>query len=242
MNLETVLFNIKKADTPIYRGIKNKLQALNRIDFPCVPFLTRPIYEVVLFWRFFRQFLLDRFVYAPIFRSRCFQCGKGLSLPNGIPWIEGHVRITIGEHVQLDDIIITSGHKERIPVLVIGDRTVVGFKTSIHIGKSVIIGKDCMISTGCMIADNDGHPVSPYRRLRKEPVLQSEIKPIIIGDNVWIGTGSIILKGVVIGDGAIVAARSVVTHDVPANSIATGIPAKISIKDIDKIYRQDFKG
>ena len=99
-----------------------------------------------------------------------------------------------------------------------------------------------MISTGCMIADNDGHPVSPYRRLRKEPVLQSEIKPIIIGDNVWIGTGSIIFKGVVIGDGAIVAARSVVTHDVPANSIATGIPAKISIKDIDKIYRQDFKG
>ena len=66
---------------------------------------------------------------------------------------KSHVRITIGEHVQLDDIIITSGHKERIPVLVIGDRTVVGFKTSIIIGKSVIIGKDCMISTGCMIAE-----------------------------------------------------------------------------------------
>lgn len=52
-------------------------------------------------------------------------------------------------------------------------------------------------------------------------------KPIKIGNHVWIGTRVTILKGVTVGDNAIIAAGAVVTHDVPANSIVAGVPAKV---------------
>ena len=51
--------------------------------------------------------------------------------------------------------------------------------------------------------------------------------PIVIGNHVWIGARAIILKGVIIGDGAIIAAGAVVTHDVPAYTLAGGVPAKV---------------
>ena len=51
--------------------------------------------------------------------------------------------------------------------------------------------------------------------------------PVVIGNNVWIGNNACILSGVTIGDGAVIGANSVVTHDVPAYSVAAGIPAKI---------------
>ena len=59
--------------------------------------------------------------------------------------------------------------------------------------------------------------------------------PIIIGENVWIGSNVRICKGVTIGDNSVIAACSVVTKDVPANAIAAGNPAKIVKTDIDKI-------
>ena len=51
--------------------------------------------------------------------------------------------------------------------------------------------------------------------------------PIVLGRNVWVGSNATILQGVAIGDNAVVGAGAVVTHDIPANSVATGIPAKV---------------
>ena len=63
--------------------------------------------------------------------------------------------------------------------------------------------------------DLDDHSITPPSR------------PIIVGDNVWIGTRAIILPGVTIGDGAVIGAGAVVTKDVPARSVAAGNPARI---------------
>ena len=117
----------------------------------------------------------------------------------------------------------------------IGDRTHLGYGLTISVGNSVKIGNDCLIAGGCFIADNDGHPIDPYRRIRKEPVNGEEIDPVVIEDNVWIGTGSVILKGVTIGEGSVVAANSLVTRSIPPYSIAMGVPAKIIKSGIDKI-------
>jgi coenzyme F420-reducing hydrogenase beta subunit len=91
----------------------------------------------------------------------------------------------------------------------------------VHItcGEYIKIGKNAHIAKDVIIRDLDGHYIedSTYRTA----------KPVIIGDNVWIGYRAMILKGVTIGDGAIIAAGAVVTKDVPANSIAAGNPAKI---------------
>ena len=86
-----------------------------------------------------------------------------------------------------------------------------------------------------MIMDSDDHPVSPEKRLLKLPVEKEDIKPIKIGNNVWIGAFSAILKGVKIGENSIIAARSVVTGDVMPNSVYAGSPAKPIRRDIDKL-------
>lgn len=107
----------------------------------------------------------------------------------------------------------------------------------------VEIGKDTAIATGVEIIDNNTHPINPEDRryMRHTPHGSKERlprysanAPIIIGENVWIGSYARIQKGVTIGDNAIIAAHSIVTHDVPANAIAAGNPAKIVKTDIDK--------
>jgi serine acetyltransferase len=81
------------------------------------------------------------------------------------------------------------------------------------------IGNDVAISKGVIIRDSDNHEISDNTK----PVSM----PIVIGNHVWIGLNAIILKGVNIGDGAVIAAGAVVTKDVPANSVVAGVPAKI---------------
>ena len=81
------------------------------------------------------------------------------------------------------------------------------------------IGRNVAISHDVTIMDSDAHKV-----FRKDYKMTS---PVIIGDNVWIGSRAMILKGVNIGNGAIVAAGAVVTKDVPPNCMVAGVPAKI---------------
>lgn len=83
--------------------------------------------------------------------------------------------------------------------------------------KSISIGEDACISNDVVIRDNDAHTIDS----------NPSVAPIIIGNHVWIGTRALILKGVTIGDGAIIAAGAVVTHDVPAHTLVGGVPAKI---------------
>jgi acetyltransferase-like isoleucine patch superfamily enzyme len=91
----------------------------------------------------------------------------------------------------------------------------------IHAQKSVTIGKNCVIASGVNIMDSNGHIV--YSSNRTEG--RDEPDSIFIGDNVWIGLNSIILKGTNIGHNSIVAAGSVVKGDFPNNSLIQGNPA-----------------
>lgn len=236
MKIEDFLFKIRRRESPFYSKLKDILLGLIHFNLPAPKFIFRPIYELLILWRFSSHFIVEKLFYIPVFKSRCAQCGKGLCLLHGIPWIEGQLKIRIGDNVQIDDNIFTSGRNEAEPVLTIGDRSFLGCKVAINVGKSVQIGKDCLIAAGCLITDNDSHPIDPYRRLRKEPVKDNEIKPIIIEDNVWIGTRCVILKGVTIGTGSIIAANSLVTRSIPPYSIAMGVPAKVIISGINKSY------
>lgn len=90
---------------------------------------------------------------------------------------------------------------------------------TITCANQIHIGKNAHIAREAVIRDYDGHYI--------EATEYRTSKPIEIGDDVWIGYRAMILKGVTIGDGAIIAANSVVTHDVPSHSIVAGNPAKI---------------
>ncbi len=84
------------------------------------------------------------------------------------------------------------------------------------------IGRNSMIGGGVLICGvNHGH-ASLSLPMRQQPIMAA---PIIIGQDVWIGMGAIILPGVTVGDGSIIAAGSVVKSDVPSQSVVGGVPA-----------------
>jgi acetyltransferase-like isoleucine patch superfamily enzyme len=93
--------------------------------------------------------------------------------------------------------------------------------------EQVTIGRDCQIAFGVTIADHDFHKT--YTNGIQNP----ETLPVIIKDGVWIGMNATILKGVTIGERAIVAAGAVVTRDVPARAMVAGVPARIIKTDVE---------
>lgn len=147
--------------------------------------------------------------------------------------------VVLHEHVDMfGQIFSYAGGK-----VIMHDWSKIGPGSVITAVNRVEIGKDTAIATGVSIIDNNTHPINPddrrYMRHTPHGSLERQNQfsanaPIIIGENVWIGTNARIQKGVTIGDNAIIAANSVVTHDVPANAIAAGNPAKIVKTDIDK--------
>jgi acetyltransferase-like isoleucine patch superfamily enzyme len=115
--------------------------------------------------------------------------------------------------------------------LIIGNRVSINYRNIISVAKSVRIGDDTLIAGDVAIFDNISHPISPAKRLARAPITAGDVAPVVIGRNVWIGIGSIVLRGVTIGDNSIVAAGSVVTKSVPPNTLVAGNPA-VPIKEI----------
>ncbi|MFA1712666.1 sugar O-acetyltransferase [Peribacillus sp. YIM B13477] len=103
----------------------------------------------------------------------------------------------------------------------VGDNFYAGYNCTILDMAEVRVGDNCMIGPNVGIY-TAGHSIEPKDRNKSGYGI-----PIIIGNDVWIGGSCIILAGVTIGDNSIVAAGSVVTKDVPANTIVAGNPAKI---------------
>lgn len=115
----------------------------------------------------------------------------------------------------------------------IGDRTFIGASTLVCAEK-IEIGDDVLVSWGCTIVDHNSHPlawqersgdVSDWFEGRKDWT-RVERAAVRIGNKAWIGFNAIILKGVTIGESAVVGAGSVVTRDVPAYTVVAGNPAR----------------
>jgi acetyltransferase-like isoleucine patch superfamily enzyme len=99
--------------------------------------------------------------------------------------------------------------------------------TTICSANSIIIGDRCVIGSDAMIVDTDFHSLDPITRSSCEDSKLANSKPVIIGNDVFIGGRSIILKGVILGNGVIVGAGSIVTKSFPEGSIISGNPAKL---------------
>ena len=83
-----------------------------------------------------------------------------------------------------------------------------------------------MLGNNTNVYDTDFHCINPQERLRQSYVLEAKSKPVIIGSNCWIGSGSTILKGVTIGDNSVIGAMSLVNKTIPNNVLAAGNPIK----------------
>jgi acetyltransferase-like isoleucine patch superfamily enzyme len=100
----------------------------------------------------------------------------------------------------------------------IGNGTYLNRGVEIVASQAVTIGRDCKLARDVIVMETDQHEV---------PGVGLISRPVIIGDNVWIGARAIVLKGVRIGAGAVIAAGAVVTRDVPEGGIVAGVPAKL---------------
>lgn len=104
-----------------------------------------------------------------------------------------------------------------------GRRSSIGFNSVVSVKHKVTIGDECAISWNCTIIDNDMHQIHELPENVKASTKKNEV---VIGNHVWVGAGVMILKGVTIGDNCVIAAGSIVTRDIPPNTLAAGVPAK----------------
>jgi maltose O-acetyltransferase len=106
--------------------------------------------------------------------------------------------------------------------ITIGARTFINFNLTALDVAAITIGEDCQIGPNVQLL-TPLHPIDPEPRRDK----LEAAKPIVIGDNVWLGGGVIVCPGVSIGENSVIGAGSVVAKDIPANAVAVGNPARV---------------
>jgi len=172
------------------------------------------------------------FYIEPLFRGRCESVGKRLTIYK-MPYVLGHTKIYLGDDVCLfGKLDIFSGHIFDEPKLIIHNRVDLGHNVSFIVNKEIVLEDDVNVASNVSFMDTDAHPKDVADRIADLPPRPEEIKPIRICKNAWIGHRSSIMKGVTVGEGAIIGVNSVVITDVPPYSIAMGNPARVVMKNI----------
>ena len=148
---------------------------------------------------------------------------KRISIPRN-PW-----DIEIGDGTYIDDhtVLLSTGEPRDERRIVIGQTCGFNRFTIIDASESIRIGNYVRVGPNCYITDHD-HGFRRDEKVCRQPLTSS---PVEIHDDVWIGAGAIVLKGVTIGEGAVVAAGAVVTKPIDPWAVVAGIPAKqISVR------------
>lgn len=144
--------------------------------------------------------------------------------------ILGNIEITVPEKVEIgsgcfleNNVRLRPGGPWMQSSITVGDNTFIGYATQINVGSSFTLGSHCMVAPGCIFSD------AHHRNERLDIPMRSqdcEYSSIIVEDDVWLGAGVIVLRGVRIGHGAIIAAGSVVNKNIPPFEVWAGAPAK----------------
>jgi acetyltransferase-like isoleucine patch superfamily enzyme len=219
---------VHRRETPAQRRAWELLKRAARFNVPVIP----AFHHLLLAERQFRRgplrLLWNKIYEEPLFRLQCDSVGRGLLLFEDMPKIMGNLRIKVGERVKLNgkQVWISTGSGVARE-LEIGDDSGIGYGTELIVGESIKIGRHVMIANRVSLMGFDGHPLDPYARARNEPPGPSGVGSIMIKDHAWIGSDSMIMKGVTVGRGAVVAARSVVKMNVADLTVVSGNPAKV---------------
>jgi acetyltransferase-like isoleucine patch superfamily enzyme len=168
-----------------------------------------------LLWRYLWRRILTR-------AGRRWRTSGPLFLGRRLELQIGHQgEIRFGRFVWIGDGSKIRCHEGTVEI---GEKTVMGQECTISAYQRVRIGEQCVIADRAMFIDFDHGVVEVERPIRVQGIYKRDVE---VGSNVWIGYGACILRGVRVGDNAIVGTNSVVTKDVPANAVVAGIPARI---------------
>ena len=177
-------------------------------------------------------FKLRHKLFAKLFShvKKLFYSALGMKTGNTV--IPGRIRVTwphqveIGNDCKLEHNIYFKydGMWSSGPSIIIQDRAFIGSYVEFNINSSIQIGKDCLIASGCRFVDHDHGFFDVNKPMNNHP--GGRKSPIVLEQNVWLGFGVQVMRGVHIGEGSIVAAGSVVINSIPAFEIWGGVPAK----------------
>ncbi len=173
-----------------------------------------PLYARLL-WRYLWRRLLTRAGWRWASDGPFF-LGRGLELK-----IEPRGEIRFGRFVWIGDGTKIRCHEG---VVEVGEKTVMGQECTISAYQHVRIGEQCVIADRAMFIDFDHGVVEVERPIRLQGIYKRDVE---VGNNVWIGYGACVLRGVSVGDNSVIGTNAVVTKDVPANAVVAGIPARI---------------
>jgi acetyltransferase-like isoleucine patch superfamily enzyme len=150
---------------------------------------------------------------------------KGYVLMRQIEIPRNYQGIEIGSGAALDRgvVLLCTGPADGSIRLRIGPDTYINRNTMLDATESLEIGSHCAIGPGCYLTDHD-HGLDPSLPPLGQPMLSA---PTRLGNEVWLGANVVVLKGVTIGESAVVGAGSVVTKDIPAGAVAVGVPARV---------------
>jgi acetyltransferase-like isoleucine patch superfamily enzyme len=154
--------------------------------------------------------------------------GKGTYLPKvKVTWPH---QVQLGNNCQLEHGVYFhyDGIYNKGPAICVGNNVFIGNQTEFNISDKISIGDNCLIAAGCRFVDHN-HGTELNTLIKKQFAPKKEI---ILEDDVWLGCNVVVLKGVCIGEGAIVAAGSIVTKSIPAYEIWGGVPAKFIKKRV----------
>jgi acetyltransferase-like isoleucine patch superfamily enzyme len=142
--------------------------------------------------------------------------GRGLELQ-----IARRGEVRFGRFVWIGDGTKIRCHEGSVEI---GEKSVLGQECTISAYQHVRIGEQCVIADRAMFIDFDHGVVEVERPIRVQGIYKRDVE---VGNNVWIGYGACVLRGVRVGDNSVIGTNSVVTKDVPANAVVAGIPARI---------------
>ena len=168
------------------------------------------------------QFKIKHHVRSWWARRRLGACGDHVFIDDNVKVMRFPKNVSIAANVVLKEGARICACNETAKIQV-GANTTIGYNTFIFASSSIVIGDDCLIAPFVYIVDSN-HQIKKGQKINEQP---NESGPISIGNDVWIGSNVTILKGVHIGDGAVIGANSLVNTDVPANAIYAGTPAKM---------------
>jgi acetyltransferase-like isoleucine patch superfamily enzyme len=234
--MPSLLLKIRRAETPFFRGIRNFVRRVHASRFP-VPRFLNPLLRagfvaqqegiVGLRW------LFSYFIREPLFRGRCAAVGKGFRLWR-MPLVAGDVQIFIGEGVNFfGQVDILSGNLRDEARLVLGNRVDLGHNVLFVVNQEIVLEDDVNVASGVRFMDTDVDPSDALAHMAELPP-SADVKPVRIGRYAWIGHDAFIMKGVTIGEGAIVGVNSVVVSDIPAYCVAMGNPARVVVKNLNQ--------
>src|SRR5947208_12604972 len=148
---------------------------------------------------------------------------------DGIAFIGPRVTLQIGRRGRIElGRWSWLGHGTKIRchegLVSIGAKTVLGQECTISSYQHVSIGRECIVADRVMLIDFDHGVVEADRPIRLQGIYKRDVR---VGNNVWVGYGAAFLRGVTVGDNAVVGTYSIVGKDVPANAVVAGVPAKL---------------